>query len=154
MRALIQRVVRASVSVDNQVVGSIMHGLVAFLGVGVGDTEEDVNYVVEKIVHLRIFGDAEERFNLSALETRAQVLLVSQFTLYADTRKGRRPSFVGAASPQTAEPMFQLMASLLRERGLHVDTGRFQQHMLVSLVNDGPVTILLDSQDRHKPRRD
>ena len=154
MRALIQRVVQASVSVDNQVLGSIRQGLVAFLGVGVGDTEEDVDYLAEKIVHLRIFGDAEDRFNLSALETRGQVLLVSQFTLYADTRKGRRPSFVGAAAPQTAEPMFQLMASLLRERGLHVDTGRFQQHMLVSLDNDGPVTILLDSQDRHKPRRD
>ncbi len=153
MRALIQRVVQASVSVDRQVVGSIGQGLVAFLGVGVGDTEEDAGYLAEKITHLRIFGDAEDRFNLSALETGAQVLLVSQFTLYADTRKGRRPSFVGAAAPQTAEPLFQRMASLLRERGLHVDTGRFQQHMLVSLVNDGPVTIMLDSADRHKPRR-
>ncbi|MFH1140931.1 MAG: D-aminoacyl-tRNA deacylase [Chloroflexota bacterium] len=153
MRALIQRVVQASVSVDQQVVGSIGRGLVVFLGVGAGDTEEDAGYLVEKIAHLRIFSDAEGRFNLSALETGAQVLLVSQFTLYADTRKGRRPSFVGAAPPQAADPLFQRMASLLRECGLHVDTGRFQQHMLVSLVNDGPVTILLDSQDRHKARR-
>ncbi|MSQ22866.1 MAG: D-tyrosyl-tRNA(Tyr) deacylase [Dehalococcoidia bacterium] len=153
MRALIQRVVQASVSVDQQVVGSIGRGLVVFLGVGAGDTAEDASYLAEKIAHLRIFADAEDRFNLSALETGGQVLLVSQFTLYADTRKGRRPSFVGTASPQEAEPLFQQMATLLRERGLHVDTGRFQQHMLVSLVNDGPVTILLDSQDRHKPRK-
>ncbi len=153
MRALIQRVVEASVSVDKQVIGSIGRGLVVFLGVGAGDTEEDATYLVEKIAHLRIFADAEDRFNLSALEAGAQVLLVSQFTLYADTRRGRRPSFSGAAAPQEAEPLFQRMASLLRERGLNVETGRFQQHMLVSLVNDGPVTIMLDSEERHKPRR-
>ncbi|MEK7777431.1 MAG: D-aminoacyl-tRNA deacylase [Chloroflexota bacterium] len=153
MRALIQRVIQASVSVDQQVVGAIERGLVVFLGVGAGDTEEDVAYLAEKIANLRIFADAEDRFNLSALETGAQVLLVSQFTLYADTRKGRRPSFAGAASPQEAEPLFLRMASLLRELGLNVEKGRFQQHMLVSLVNDGPVTIMLDSQERHRARR-
>ena len=153
MRALIQRVAQASVSVDGTVVGSIGPGLVVFLGVAREDAEEDAAYLVEKIANLRIFADAEDRFNLSALETGAEVLLVSQFTLYADTRKGRRPSFVDAAPPQDAEPLFQRSVALLREEGLKVETGRFQQHMLVKLANDGPVTVMLDSQDHHRPRR-
>jgi len=139
--------------VDGAVVGSIGPGLAVFLGVGREDTEEDAAYLAEKIANLRIFADVEGRFNLSALETGSAVLMVSQFTLYADTRKGRRPSFVDAALPQDAEPLFQRAVALLRERGLKVETGRFQQHMHVQLVNDGPVTIWLDSRDRHRPRR-
>ena len=153
MRALVQRVVQASVSVDGVVVGSIGPGLVVFWGIGRGDTEEDTAYLAEKISNLRIFADAEDRFNLSALETGADLLVVSQFTLYADTRKGRRPSFVDAALPQDAEPLFQRSVALLQERGLKVETGQFQQRMLVQLVNDGPVTLLLDSADRNQPRR-
>ncbi len=153
MRALIQRVAQASVSVDGVVVGSIGPGLIVLLGVGRGDAEEDAEYLVEKIANLRIFADAEDKFNLSALDSGAEVLLVSQFTLYADTRKGRRPSFVDAAPPQDAEPLFQRTIGMFRERGMKVETGRFQEHMLVQLVNDGPVTLMLDSQDRHRPRR-
>ena len=134
-------------------VASIGSGLVVFLGIGRGDTAEDAAYLAEKTANLRIFADAQDRFNLSALETGAELLLVSQFTLYADTRKGRRPSFVDAALPQDAEPLFQRGVALLRERGLKVETGQFQQHMLVQLVNDGPVTLLLDSADRNRPRR-
>lgn len=140
-------------SVDGELVGAIGRGLVVLLGVGSGDTEDDAAYLAEKIANLRIFSDAAERFNLSALETKADVLLVSQFTLYADTRRGRRPSFVGAAAPEAAEPLFQRMAALLRGHGLKVETGRFQQHMLVHLANDGPVTVMLDSQDRKRPRK-
>lgn len=153
MRALIQRVAQASVSVDGVVVGAIGPGLVVLLGIGKGDEVEDAAYLVERITNLRIFADAEDRFNLSTLETGAEVLMVSQFTLYADTRKGRRPSFVDAALPQDAEPLFQHTVALFRQRGLKVETGRFQQHMLVQLVNDGPVTLMLDSKDRHRPRR-
>ena len=153
MRALIQRVAQATVSVDGEVVGSIGPGLVVFLGIGREDAKEDAAYLVEKIANLRIFADAEDRFNLSALESGAEVLMVSQFTLYADTRKGRRPSFVDAAPPQDAEPLFQHTVAMFRERGIKVETGRFQQHMLVQLINDGPVTLLLDSKDRHRPRR-
>jgi len=153
LRALIQRVAQATVSVDGEVVGSIGPGLVVFLGIGREDAKEDAVYLVEKIANLRIFADAEDRFNLSALESGAEVLMVSQFTLYADTRKGRRPSFVDAASPQDAEPLFQHTVAMFRERGIKVETGRFQQHMLVQLINDGPVTLLLDSKDRHRPRR-
>ena len=153
MRALIQRVAQASVSVDGGVVASIGPGLVVFLGIGRGDAEADAAYLAEKIANLRIFADAEDRFNLSALETQSEVLLVSQFTLYADTRKGRRPSFVDAAAPSDAEPLFERAVALMREQGLNVKTGRFQQHMKVQLVNDGPVTVMVDSQDRQRPRR-
>ena len=153
MRALIQRVAQASVSVDGGVVASIGPGLVVFLGVGRGDAEADAAYLAEKIANLRIFADAEDRFNLSALETQSEVLLVSQFTLYADTRKGRRPSFVDAAAPSDAGPLFERTVALLREQRVNVKTGRFQQHMMVRLVNDGPVTVMVDSQDLQRPRR-
>ena len=153
MRALIQRVTQATVSVDRELVGAIERGLVVLLGVGSGDTEDDAAYLAEKIANLRIFSDAAGRFNLSALETKADVLLISQFTLYADTRGGRRPSFVGAAAPEVAEPLFQQMTALLRGRGLKVETGQFQQHMLVHIANDGPVTVMLDSQNRKRPRK-
>lgn len=153
MRALIQRVTQASVAVEGQRVGSTGPGLLVFLGVGQGDTPEDASYLVEKIAHLRIFSDVEGRFNRSILEAGGEVLLVSQFTLYADTRRGRRPSFTGAAPPKEAEALFRYVADLFRAAGLKVETGRFQAHMVVSLVNDGPVTIFIDSAERHRPRK-
>ena len=153
MRALIQRVARATVSVEADAVGAIGPGLVVFLGIGREDGDEDATYLVEKIVNLRLFPDAEGRFDRSALETYADLLVVSQFTLFADTRKGRRPSFVEAAPPQEALPLFQKAVSLFREQGLRVETGRFQEQMLVEVHNDGPVSLMVDSQDRHRPRR-
>ena len=152
MRALIQRVSQASVAVDDHTVGSIGPGLVVFLGIGQGDSEADAAYLVEKIANLRIFADSEGRFNLSALETAGEVLLISQFTLYAETRKGRRPSFTGAAPPEQARPLTERVEDLLRERGLQVAAGVFQAMMKVSLVNEGPVTIFIDSADRKRPR--
>ena len=153
MRALVQRVARASVAVEDDVVGQIQRGLVVFLGVGRDDGEEDARYVVEKVVNLRIFDDEAGRFNISALETAAQLLLISQFTLYADVRKGRRPSFTDAAPPEQAESLYERTVSLFRETGLRVETGRFQQRMVVNIQNEGPVTIMVDSSDRHRPRR-
>ena len=153
MRALIQRVVRASVTVEGEVVGAIGSGLVVLLGVHREDTEEDATYLVDKIVNLRLFPDDPGRFDRSALETGADLLVVSQFTLYASTRKGRRPSFVEAAPPEEADALFQKAVELFRKRGPKVETGRFQQHMLVEVHNDGPVTLMLDSRDRHQPRR-
>ena len=152
MRALIQRVSQASVAVDGHTVGSIGHGLVVLLGIGHGDSEADAAYLVEKIANLRIFADSEGRFNLSILETAGEVLLISQFTLYAETRKGRRPSFTGAAPPEQARPLTEKVEDLLRERGLQVSAGVFQAMMKVSLVNEGPVTIFIDSEDRKRPR--
>ena len=153
MRALIQRVSEGSVTVGECVVGSIGPGLVVLVGISRDDDEEDARYLVGKTVNLRIFNDAEGRFNLSALDTGADLLLVSQFTLYADTRRGRRPGFTGAAPPETAGPLFEHTVEMFRETGLAVEAGRFQAHMVVSLRNDGPVTIMLDSADRDRPRR-
>ena len=148
MKALLQRVTRASVSVDGEVVGKIGRGLVAFIGVAHGDTERDADYLADKMVNLRIFADEASKFNLSALETKGEILIISQFTLLADARKGRRPSFAGAAPPEQAEVLFGLFADRVRDSGLNVETGRFQQHMLVEIHNDGPVTIALDSRDK------
>ncbi|MCL0044214.1 D-aminoacyl-tRNA deacylase [Dehalococcoidia bacterium] len=153
MRALTQRVTEASVLVDGAELGAIGAGVVIFLGVGHGDTEEDAAYLAEKIISLRIFADADQRFNLSIMDIAGEVLLVSQFTLYADTRRGRRPSFIDAAPPQEALPLFECFANLLRGHNLNVETGRFQEHMMVQLVNDGPVTIAMDSSDRKRPRK-
>ncbi|MBI2873374.1 MAG: D-tyrosyl-tRNA(Tyr) deacylase [Chloroflexi bacterium] len=153
MRALVQRVSQGSVRVGTTVVGTIGTGLVVFLGMGKEDTEEDARYLVEKVLNLRVFPDETGRFNRSALDIGAELLLVSQFTLYADTRRGRRPSFADAASPERAEPEFRQVVDLFRQSGLRVETGRFQEHMLVELVNDGPVTIWLESEERHRPRR-
>ena len=153
MRALIQRVSKGSVAVGERVVGSIGPGLVVLVGISRDDDEEDVRYLVGKTVNLRIFADAEGRFNLSALETRAELLLVSQFTLYADTRRGRRPGFTSAAPPEKAGPLFECTVEMFRETGLAVEAGLFQAHMVVSLENDGPFTIMLDSADRERPRR-
>ena len=148
MKVLVQRVSRASVSVDGEVVGRIGLGLVGLVGVAQGDTEEDVRYLVDKTVGLRIFPDEAGRFNRSLVDVGGELLLVSQFTLIADTRKGRRPSFTEAAGPAEAEALFNGFVDLARATGLKVETGRFQQHMLVEIHNDGPVTILLDSRAR------
>ena len=153
MRALIQRVTRAAVVVDGQEVGSIGPGMLVLLGVAADDREDDVRYLVEKLVNLRIFSGRDGRFDLSALDVGAELLLVSQFTLYAETRKGRRPSFTKAASPEDALRLYEYAAECFRDSGLKVATGRFQEHMSVSLENDGPVTLMLDSDDRQKPRR-
>ena len=152
MRALVQRVSRASVTIEGCVVGAINPGLVVLVGVGKGDSEADASYLAEKVANLRIFSDQEGKFNLSAIDIVREILVVSQFTLYASTRKGRRPGFTDAAPPEEAEPLVDTFAQLLRTTGLKVETGRFQQHMLVEIHNDGPVTILIDSQDRFKPR--
>ena len=148
MKALLQRVTRASVSVAGEVVGRIGRGLVVFVGVASGDTEKDAQYLAQKTVSLRIFSDEEGRFNLSALDIKGELLVVSQFTLLADTRKGRRPSFIEAAPPAQAEEIFERFVEQARATGLRVETGRFQQYMQVEIHNDGPVTILLDSKGK------
>ena len=153
MKALIQRVTKASVAVGDELTGEIGPGLVILLGVSKDDEEADAVYLVEKISNLRIFADEENRFNRSVLDTNSEVLVVSQFTLYGDTRKGRRPDFNQAAGPEQAEQLYEHTAQLFRDAGLTVATGKFREHMLVSLVNDGPVTLMLDSADRQRPRR-
>ena len=153
MRALIQQVSGASVSVDGVEVGRTDRGLVVLLGISAEDDEEDARYLVDKVLNLRIFADSENRFNRSALDTGAELLVVSQFTLYADTRKGRRPDFTQAAPPQQAERLYDRAAELFTESGLRVQTGRFREHMLVDIKNDGPVTLMIDSADRFRPRR-
>jgi D-tyrosyl-tRNA(Tyr) deacylase len=153
VRALLQRVSRASVVVADEEVGEVGVGLVVMVGVAREDSEKDIDYLAEKIVNLRIFPNGEGRFNRSALEIGAEFLVVSQFTLLADTRKGRRPSFTDAAPPDEAEALFEQFVDRLRRAGLRVETGRFQQHMLVNIHNDGPVTIFLDSRERLFPRR-
>ncbi len=149
MKALIQRVSAASVSVAGEVVGRIGRGLVVFVGVANGDTEKDARYLAQRTVNLRIFSDQDGRFNLSALDIQGELLLVSQFTLLADTRKGRRPSFTDAAPPAQAEELFQQFVEQARATGLKVETGRFQQYMQVEIHNDGPVTIMLDSREKN-----
>ena len=153
MRALIQRVAHAAVAVEGREVGHIGPGLVVLLGVSAEDTEEDAKYLVDKTVNLRIFADQQNRFNHSALDIQAQLLVISQFTLYGDTRKGRRPDFTRAAPPDQAQLLYERALGLFKATGLSVATGVFQEYMQVSLQNDGPVTLLLDSADRHRPRR-
>jgi D-tyrosyl-tRNA(Tyr) deacylase len=148
MKAVLQRVRKASVSVAGEVVGSIGSGLVVLVGVANGDTEKDARYLAQKTVELRIFADEAGKFNLSALDIRGELLVVSQFTLLADTRKGRRPSFIEAAPPAQAEGLIEQFVAAARASGLKVETGRFQQYMLVEIHNDGPVTILLDSREK------
>jgi len=148
VKALLQRVTSASVSVGGEVVGSIGRGLVVLVGVADGDGDKDIQYLAQKIVNLRIFADAADKFNLSALDIEGELLLVSQFTLLADTRKGRRPSFTGAAQPPQAEELFNQFVDAVRASGLRVATGRFQQYMQLEIHNDGPVTIMLDSKDK------
>lgn len=153
MRALVQRVARASVLVNGVEVGKTGRGLVVLLGISKEDGEEDARYLAERIVNLRIFSDDDNRFNRSALDTRAELLLISQFTLYADTRRGRRPDFSQAAQPQEAMELYERAVDLFRGSGLRVETGLFGEHMLVEIENDGPVTLMIDSADRFRPRR-
>ena len=146
MRALLQRVSRAHVVVENQVVGAIGHGFLVLLGIGQSDGEAQVQTLAEKIVHLRVFEDDEGKMNRSLLDIGGEALVVSQFTLYADVRKGRRPSFTSAAPPALAEPLVERFKETLVGYGLKVEGGIFGAHMAVELINDGPVTIWLDSE--------
>ena len=146
MRAVVQRVTSASVTVDGKVVGCIDKGLMVLLGVGQPDTESDARYLAEKIAGLRIFEDEAGKMNLSVEETGGSVLAVSQFTLYGDCRKGRRPGFSHAAAPEQANALYQFFVDCLKDQGLTVATGIFQAEMQVQLVNDGPITMLLDSR--------
>ena len=148
MKVLLQRVSRASVSVGGEVVGSIGRGLAVLVGVAGGDSEQDVAYLAQKTVNLRLFPDEAGRFNLSALDIKGELLVVSQFTLLADTRRGRRPSFSEAAPQAQAEALFEQFVERLGTTGLKVETGRFQQYMQVEIHNDGPVTIMLDSREK------
>ena len=146
MRAVIQRVARARVSVREEMVGKIGRGTLVLLGVSKADTEADADYLAEKVAGLRIFDDENGKMNVSLLDNGGEVLVVSQFTLYGDTRKGKRPSFDEAAPPQVANELYQHFVSKIREVGIRCESGRFQAMMQVELVNDGPVTILLDSK--------
>ena len=144
MRAVIQRVSEGSVTVENRKVAQIGKGLVILLGIAPGDTEANAEALADKLVHLRIFEDAEEKMNLSLLDVNGEAIVVSQFTLYADTRKGRRPSFTDAAKPDIAEPLVETFAGMLEARGVPTQTGVFGAMMEVALVNDGPVTIVME----------
>lgn len=146
MRAVVQRVTEASVTVDGSVIGEIGHGLLVLLGVSTDDAEDDAAQIAKKIAQLRIFNDDEGKFNLSLEDVGGSVLLVSQFTLLGDARKGNRPSFIHAARPEQATPLYEAVAQHLRDRGVNVQTGEFGAHMDVRLINDGPVTILLDTK--------
>jgi len=146
VKVLLQRVTQASVSIGEERVSQIGRGLVVLVGVAQGDTEKDARYLVEKTVNLRVFPDDAGKLNLSLLDINGELLAVSQFTLLADTRKGRRPSFTQAALPGEAQGLFNSFVEIAKAAGLKVATGRFQQHMLVEIYNDGPVTILLDSR--------
>lgn len=146
MRAVVQRVSKSSVTVDENVVGKIQKGLMVLLGVEDGDTSKDVDYMVDKIVNLRIFEDEEEKMNLSLKDVGGELLAISQFTLLGDCRKGRRPSFTGAAKPDAANQLYEEFVAKCRGNEVNVETGVFQAHMIVDIVNDGPVTMLLDSK--------
>jgi D-tyrosyl-tRNA(Tyr) deacylase len=146
VRAVVQRVAEAAVRVDGEVVGQIGPGVLVLLGVGQGDAEADADYLADKVLHLRIFPDEGGQMNRSVLDTRGELLAVSQFTLYGDTRRGRRPGFSSAAPPEEANRLYRYFVGRLRESGLRVEEGVFRAMMDVSLVNRGPVTLLLDSQ--------
>lgn len=149
MKVVVQRVSEASVSIDDEVVGSIGRGFMLLVGVGPNDTEEDVKYVARKVAKMRVFTDENDKMNLSLDQVDGKVLSISQFTLFADTRKGNRPSFTGAANPELGDKLYQAFNQELREvHGLAVETGQFGADMQVSLVNDGPVTIIVDSADK------
>ena len=153
MRALIQRVSSADVRNSEELISSISVGLLIFLGVSQNDNEGDAKYLADKILSLRIFPDTENKFNYSAIDIGAELLVVSQFTLYANTRRGRRPDFISAAKPEMAEILYSHFISLLETSGLNIVSGEFQTDMRVSLVNTGPVTIMIDSEDLQSSRR-
>lgn len=146
MRAVVQRVTEASVTVDGTVVGSIQRGFLVLLGVAEDDSQADVSWIAAKIADIRIFEDAAGKMNLGLKDVQGAVLLISQFTLFGDCRKGRRPSFIEAARPEKANLLYRIVASEIRDHGVNVETGTFQAHMDVRLLNDGPVTLLLDSR--------
>ena len=148
MRAIVQRVSRASVTVTGDIVGAIDQGLLVLLGVGEGDTEEETRWVAHKVANLRIFADADDKMNLSVQDIGGKVLVVSQFTLYGDTNRGFRPSFVHAAPPDVAEPLVDLFVAAVQSEGVPVETGVFGAMMEVALVNDGPVTIIIEREPR------
>jgi D-aminoacyl-tRNA deacylase len=148
MRAVVQRVSRATVTIDEKVTGEIGHGLLVLLGVGQNDNEGDAEYCAEKICGLRIFEDDQGKMNRSLLDDGGSVLAVSQFTLYGDVRRGKRPSFDAAARPEGARRLYEYFVEKIRAAGLHCETGRFQEMMHVALVNEGPVTILIDSEKK------
>ncbi|MTD42324.1 D-tyrosyl-tRNA(Tyr) deacylase [Erwinia sp. CPCC 100877] len=148
MKAVIQRVSQAQVSIDEEVVGSIAQGFMILLGIHEGDTTEDVAYLVRKISKLRVFEDNEGKMNLSIQEVNGSILSISQFTLYAETKKGNRPSFIEAARPEKAIPLYELFNEQLAQQEIPVATGKFGADMAVSLVNDGPVTIIIDTRDK------
>lgn len=145
MRAVIQKVNQSSVSVDGEVKGAIGSGFTVLIGVEEGDTEKDARYIADKITGLRIFEDDDDKLNLSIEDIGGEILAISQFTLLADARKGRRPGFTKAARPEEANALYQQVIACMREKGIHVEEGVFQTHMVVQIENDGPVTILLDS---------
>lgn len=148
MRAVVQRVSKASVTIDQQEVGKIDQGLVILLGIHEKDTQDDVDYLVKKIAQMRIFEDEQGKMNRSVEDVEGQILSVSQFTLFADTKKGNRPSFISTARPETAIPLYEAFNEGIRNRGITVATGQFGADMAVSLINDGPVTIIIDSQNK------
>lgn len=154
MRAVLQRVKSAQVSIDGAVTGKIGNGILLLLGVSAQDGPKEADFLAEKAVNLRIFEDAEGKMNLSLLDTGGEMLIVSQFTLYGDCRKGRRPSFTGAARPETAVPLYERFIANIQASGIPVKTGTFGAEMLVALENDGPVTLLLDTEEimPHRPR--
>ena len=145
MRAVVQRVKQSSVTTANEIIGQIGSGLLVLLGVAKGDTAKDVDYLANKIINLRIFEDEERKMNRSLLETGGELLVVSQFTLLADCRKGRRPSFIEAAEPEKATDLYEKFVKVVRAKGVTVQTGRFRAMMEVALINDGPVTIIIES---------
>ena len=146
MRAVVQRVTEGSVSVDNKIVGQIGAGMVVLIGVEDGDTEKDADYIADKVAGLRIFDDENGVMNISIMDTGGEILSISQFTLLADARKGKRPNYIKAARPEEANELYKYVNARLEEKGIHVETGIFQAEMLVNIKNDGPVTILLDSK--------
>jgi len=153
MRVVLQRVTRAGVAVDGEPIASIGKGLLLLIGVAEDDTQEKAHELARKCVEMRIFSDEAGRFNLSLLDIAGEALVVSQFTLLADTRRGRRPNFTRAAAPQKAEPLVEAFAAEIRNSGIQAKTGRFGARMAVELVNDGPVTIVIDSEVLQRPRR-
>lgn len=146
MRAVVQRVTGASVSTEGEVIGKIQKGFMVLLGVGEDDTEDDIKYIADKIIGLRVFEDENGKMNLSIQEVGGEVLLISQFTLYGDCRKGRRPSFDKAGKPEKANELYEKTIQYLRDKGVHTECGKFGADMQVELVNDGPVTLLLESK--------
>lgn len=146
MRAIVQRTIGSSVEVNNEVIAAIDRGLMVFLGIKQGDTEDDAKYLIDKIINLRIFADDADKMNLSLLDIKGELLLVSQFTLYGDVRKGRRPSFSNAELPELAEPLFNYSVEYAKLCGVKTEVGVFGADMKINIVNDGPCTILLDSE--------